>query len=81
MANRLRKLQVLLDELDKLAADRNKTVAQIVVNWTMNQTGITATLCGAKRDWQIEETAAAMGWQLDKDDIARIGHCLNQLSD
>jgi aryl-alcohol dehydrogenase-like predicted oxidoreductase len=75
------KAQVLLDELDKLAADRNKTVAQIVVNWTMNQTGITATLCGAKRAWQIEETAAAMGWQLVEDDVARIGHCLNQLSD
>ena len=40
------------------------TVAQLVINWTITQPGITAALCGAKRPWQIEETAGAMGWTL-----------------
>jgi len=40
------------------------TVAQLVVNWTISQPGITSALCGAKRPWQIEETAGAMGWTL-----------------
>jgi aryl-alcohol dehydrogenase-like predicted oxidoreductase len=39
-------------------------VAQLVVNWTISQLGITSALCGAKRPWQIEETAGAMGWTL-----------------
>ncbi len=65
--------QKLLDELDLIAARIGKTVAQIVVNWTVRQPGLTATLCGAKRDWQIRETAGAMGWNLDDDDMDRIG--------
>jgi aryl-alcohol dehydrogenase-like predicted oxidoreductase len=40
------------------------TLAQLVINWTIHQPGITAALCGAKRPWQIEETAGAMGWKL-----------------
>jgi aryl-alcohol dehydrogenase-like predicted oxidoreductase len=43
---------------------RLPTVAQLVINWTIHQPGITAALCGAKRRWQIEETAGAMGWTL-----------------
>ena len=57
--------QKLLDGLDEIARELDKTVAQIVVNWTFNQPGITATLCGAKRDWQIRDTAGAMGWSLN----------------
>ncbi len=65
--------QCLLDELDQIAVETGKTVAQIVVNWTMTRPGITSTLCGAKRDWQIRETAGAMGWRLDEDQLKRIG--------
>ncbi|MEX0642440.1 MAG: aldo/keto reductase [Pirellulales bacterium] len=43
----------------------SRTVAQLVINWTISQPGITAALCGAKRPWQIEETAGAMGWGLN----------------
>jgi aryl-alcohol dehydrogenase-like predicted oxidoreductase len=48
------------------------TVAQLVVNWTFNQPGITSALCGAKRPQQIEETAGAMGWQLTDEQRALI---------
>jgi aryl-alcohol dehydrogenase-like predicted oxidoreductase len=68
--------QKLLDELDRIAAEVNKTVAQVVANWTMNRPGITATLCGAKRAWQIEETAGAMGWHLGPDQLERISQLI-----
>jgi aryl-alcohol dehydrogenase-like predicted oxidoreductase len=48
------------------------TVAQLVINWTISQPGITAALCGAKRPWQIEETAGAMGWRLSDKQCALI---------
>ena len=57
--------QRLLDRIDVVAEESGKTPAQVVVNWTMNQPGITSVLCGAKRAWQIEETAGAMGWESD----------------
>lgn len=60
----LRKNQDFIDELRKVAASSGHSVAQLVVNWTISQPGITAALCGARRPAQIEETAGAMGWQL-----------------
>ncbi len=64
--------QKLLDVLDQIAAEVEKSVAQVVVNWTMNRPGITASLCGAKRDWQIIETIGAAGWKLTEPQCQRI---------
>lgn len=71
--------QDLLDTLDQISAELNKTVSQIVVNWCFHRPGITATLCGAKRDWQISETAGAMGWSLDDASLQRIELKLKEL--
>ena len=64
--------QKLLDVLDQIAIQTDKTVAQIVTNWTLHRPGITSTLCGAKRSWQIEETSGAMGWKLDDQHLDKI---------
>jgi aryl-alcohol dehydrogenase-like predicted oxidoreductase len=66
------KNQDFVDRLREIAADAGKTVAQVVVNWTIHQPGITAALCGAKRAYQIAETAGAMGWRLDDEQLRRI---------
>ncbi|RIK83037.1 MAG: aldo/keto reductase [Planctomycetota bacterium] len=62
----------LVNQLRAIAAAAGRTVAQVVINWTIHQPGITTALCGAKRPWQIEETAGAMGWTLDADQSAAI---------
>lgn len=56
--------QDFIKTLRDAAAISGHTVAQLVVNWTISQPGITSALCGAKRPAQIEETAGAMGWKL-----------------
>lgn len=73
------KAQLLLDFLDGIAAKHNVTVAEVVVNWTFNQPGICVCLCGAKRDWQIRQSAAAMDLQLDQDDLKCIDQKLAEL--
>ncbi|MEM8864727.1 MAG: aldo/keto reductase [Planctomycetota bacterium] len=70
--------QAFLAELRTVAESAAKTVAQVVINWTMHRPGITSVLCGAKRPWQIEETAGAMGWQLDEDQLAAIDAALDR---
>jgi aryl-alcohol dehydrogenase-like predicted oxidoreductase len=70
------KNQDFVDRLREAAAISGHTVAQLVVNWTMNQPGITSALCGAKRPWQIEETADAMGWSLSAEQLAIIDAAL-----
>lgn len=64
--------QDFVEELRKAAALTGHTVAQLVINWTINQPGITSALCGAKRPGQIAETAGAMGWQLTAEQRAII---------
>jgi aryl-alcohol dehydrogenase-like predicted oxidoreductase len=68
--------QNFLDQLREIAAEADKTVAQLVVNWTIHQPGITAALCGAKRPDQIRETAGAMHWQLTAEQRQRIDAAL-----
>lgn len=64
--------QDLLDELRGLADRWDRSLPQVVIRWTLQQPGITATLCGAKRAAQIEESAAAMTWRLDDEQLAEI---------
>ena len=71
--------QKLLDGLDEIAKKTGRSVAQIVVNWTIHQPGITSSLCGGKRAWQIKETAGAMGWQLQPDSLATITKLIKSL--
>jgi aryl-alcohol dehydrogenase-like predicted oxidoreductase len=68
--------QDFLDELRRVAADAVRTVAQVAVNWTIQQPGITAALCGAKRPEQIRETAGALGWKLTPHELSRIDAAL-----
>jgi aryl-alcohol dehydrogenase-like predicted oxidoreductase len=66
------KNQEFVGRLREAAALSDHTVAQLVVNWTISQPGITSALCGAKRPWQIEESAGAMGWTLSDEQRALI---------
>ncbi|MCR9198292.1 MAG: aldo/keto reductase [Planctomycetaceae bacterium] len=72
------KNQDFLDDLKAIASGLEMTVAQLVVAWTIAQPGITAALCGAKRDWQIQETAAAMELVLDDPTLSAIEGALQR---
>jgi aryl-alcohol dehydrogenase-like predicted oxidoreductase len=66
------KNQDFLDQLRLIAADVGKTVAQLVINWTIHRPGVTSALCGAKRPDQLRDNAGAMGWRLSSEHLARI---------
>jgi aryl-alcohol dehydrogenase-like predicted oxidoreductase len=70
------KNQDLVDRLREVAADVGRTVAQVVINWTIHQSGVTTALCGAKRADQIQDNAGALGWQLSADHLAAIDTAL-----
>lgn len=66
----------LVDRLAGIAAETGHTVAELVLNWTIHQPGITAALCGAKRPQQIRENALGAGWKLTPEQLARIDQAL-----
>lgn len=65
-----------LDTLRPIAVETGTTVAQVVLNWTIQRQGITVALCGAKRPEQIRDNAASMTWNLSSDQIARIDRAI-----
>lgn len=72
------KNQDFLDQLKILAEEYQRTIAQIVISWTIQQTGITCALCGAKRPEQIEENAQAMNFELTSSQLESIDHIIQQ---
>lgn len=67
-----------LDKLRPIAANAGRTLAQLAVAWTVQQPGITAALCGAKRPEQIRETAAAMDWILSDAELAAVRKAIDE---
>lgn len=70
------KNQDFLDRLRPIAAESKKSVAELVLNWTIHRPGITVALCGAKRPEQIHDNAGGMGWKLSDDQLKRIDKAL-----
>ena len=71
-----RRNQDFLDRLRPIAEEAGRTLAQLVINWTIHQPGVTSALCGAKRAEQIHDNAGAMGWRLSEEQQARIAQAL-----
>lgn len=70
------KNQDLVDGLRRIGEQSGHSVAQLAVNWTLSQPGITVALCGAKHPEQIRETAGAMGRPLDSTTLSVIDQLL-----
>ena len=66
----------LVDGLRRIAAASGRTVAELVIAWTIHQPGITSALCGAKRPAQIRENAAAASREFSAEQLARVDRLL-----
>lgn len=66
------KVARLMAAIDPIAAAHSATKAQVVIAWTLQQPGITFSLCGARDAAQAVENAKAGQIRLSGDDIAAI---------
>ncbi|CUH68891.1 General stress protein 69 [Thalassovita autumnalis] len=66
------KVARLMGAIDPIAAAHSATRAQVVIAWTLQQPGITFSLCGARDAAQAVENAKAGQIRLSDDDIAAI---------
>jgi aryl-alcohol dehydrogenase-like predicted oxidoreductase len=72
------KNQHLVNRLKGIAAEVGVSVAQLVIRWTIEQPGITAALCGAKRASQAQENAMALDFRLSDNVCAAIDRALEE---
>lgn len=69
-----RKVAQLMDEIEPIANAHDATKAQVVIAWTLQQPGITFSLCGARSPEQAIENAAAGRLRLSDADLATISN-------
>ncbi len=75
----LSRILQLTDNLRELANELNVTLSQLVLNWTMEQPGITCTLAGARNDTQVLDNIKAVDFQLTNEEMEKITSLLSNL--
>ncbi|MBN2214785.1 MAG: aldo/keto reductase [Bacteroidales bacterium] len=75
----LYKINHFLQKIKTIAEDREITLPQLVINWTMKQPGITCVLVGARSPEQVEENTRAAGFELTDEEINVINNELDKL--
>ncbi|MEX0780823.1 MAG: aldo/keto reductase [Balneolales bacterium] len=75
----LRRINSFLDKIKPLAEEKNATLGQLVIQWTINQPGITIALVGARNANQARQNAGAMDVKLTSEEINFINEELDAL--
>lgn len=63
------RVEKMLNHLKPLAAEKQATLAQLVLRWTTQQKGISVVLAGARNAEQAISNAAAMSFSLSDDEL------------
>jgi aryl-alcohol dehydrogenase-like predicted oxidoreductase len=74
----IEKVNKFLEELKPIADRHKTTIGNVVLNWTIQQPGITVALVGARDAAQAIENAKAADVRLNKDEVASITKMLQQ---
>jgi aryl-alcohol dehydrogenase-like predicted oxidoreductase len=75
----IKRTNAFLEKMQPLAAEKNATLAQLVLRWTIEQPGITIALAGARNEKQAAENAFALTIKLSAEELAFIHHELSVL--
>lgn len=75
----IERTNAFLEKLKPLAADKNATLGQLVIRWTIEQPGITIALVGARNASQSLENAKAAQIKLSSEEINYINTELAKL--
>jgi len=75
----LKRVNTFLEKIKPLAEEKNASLGQIVLRWTVKQPGITIALAGARNADQALQNAAAMDIDLSNEEIDLITGHLNKL--
>ena len=73
------KVNKFLADIEPIAEEKNATLAQLVLAWTLKQPGITVVLAGARTDKQIADNAGAADIRLTEAEVDAITSLLDKL--
>jgi aryl-alcohol dehydrogenase-like predicted oxidoreductase len=62
----------VIDTLLAIAAQREKTAAQVALNWLLQKPGVTAPILGARTLAHLEDNLGATGWSLTVEEVNQL---------
>ncbi len=62
----------VVDSLDEIAKETGKTVPQVALNWILQRPTVANIVIGARNEEQLKQNFGAIGWNLTKDQVARL---------
>ncbi|HEY0246608.1 MAG TPA: aldo/keto reductase [Mucilaginibacter sp.] len=75
----IKRTNAFLEKIKPLADDKNATLGQLVIRWTIERPGITIALVGARNAEQTKQNAKAIEVKLSADEIAFINKQLDEV--
>jgi aryl-alcohol dehydrogenase-like predicted oxidoreductase len=65
-------LYKVVDALDEVARETNKTIPQVALNWLLQRPTVANVIIGARNEEQLRQNLAAVGWNLTPEQVARL---------
>jgi aryl-alcohol dehydrogenase-like predicted oxidoreductase len=65
-------LYTVIDAIDEIAKETDKTVPQIALNWLLRRPTVSTLIVGARNEEQLKQNLGAIGWELTKEQVARL---------
>jgi aryl-alcohol dehydrogenase-like predicted oxidoreductase len=62
----------VVDALEAVAAETNKTVPQIALNWLLQRPTVSSLVVGARNEEQLRQNLGAVGWNLTPEQVAKL---------
>lgn len=62
----------ILDVISEIAASRNKTIAQVAINWLLNKPAVTSIIIGVRKPSQLTDNLGASGWKLSSEEMQKL---------
>lgn len=62
----------VVDALDEVAAETEKTVPQVALNWLLSRPTVSTVIIGARNEAQLKDNLGAVGWNLTAEQIAKL---------
>jgi aryl-alcohol dehydrogenase-like predicted oxidoreductase len=76
----IRRTNTLLEVIQPIAEQYHATLAQVVINWTMNRPGVGCVLAGARNEQQVKDNIGALKFTLSAEDIHKITEAADKFS-
>lgn len=66
------RLYAIVDVLDEISRETDKSVAQIALNWLLQRPTVSSIIIGARTEEQLKQNLGASGWSLTNEQVSRL---------